>query len=80
MYVPENGFIGVNVPLTRACTGSLSTRTTHPHLMGLLAQATATIRVHNPIVNPLPAAHQGGGPDRLPQPGLLRQLVPIVRR
>ncbi len=30
IYVPENGFISLNVPLTPLRTGSLSTRTTHP--------------------------------------------------
>lgn len=33
LHVPENGFISLNVPLTRLRAGSLSTRTTHPIFM-----------------------------------------------
>ncbi len=33
LLVPENGFISLNVPLTPPRSGSLSTRTTHPHLI-----------------------------------------------
>lgn len=36
LFVPENGLISINPPLTRRRIGSLSTRTTHPHFMGLL--------------------------------------------
>ena len=52
LYVPENGFIGINVPLTRARAGSLSTRTTHPHFFRLLGDALTAAGVTNPIVNP----------------------------
>lgn len=33
LYVPENGFIALNAPLTRRRLGSHSTRTTHPHFL-----------------------------------------------
>ncbi|MEF3309401.1 hypothetical protein PV433_10855 [Paenibacillus sp. GYB004] len=35
-YVPENGLISLNVPLTHTRTSSLSTRTTQPHFMSTL--------------------------------------------
>lgn len=38
LYVCENGFISINPPLTGARLGSLSTRTTHPVVLGLLQQ------------------------------------------
>lgn len=38
LVVPENGFISINVPLTPARLGSFSTKTTHPHLIGLFQQ------------------------------------------
>jgi hypothetical protein len=72
----ENGFIGVNVPLTRARAGSLSTRTTHPHFMGLLSQASTTIGVHNPVVNPYRLQTKGEVLAGSRNPSLLRQLVP----
>lgn len=36
LVIPENGFISLNVPLTRPRLGSLSTRTTHPHVIALM--------------------------------------------
>lgn len=52
VFVPENGWIGLNVPLTRARTGSASTRTTHPHLMTLLSESCRRSGIDNPIINP----------------------------
>ena len=40
LFIPENGFIGINVPLTEARNGSLSTRTTHPYFMSALGDAS----------------------------------------
>lgn len=77
VYVPENGFIGVNVPLTRARAGSLSTRTTHPHFMRLLSQATTTIGVQNPVRNPYRLQTKGEILAGSRNPSLLRQLVPL---
>jgi 7-cyano-7-deazaguanine synthase in queuosine biosynthesis len=77
VYVPENGFIGVNVPLTRARAGSLSTRTTHPHFMHLLSQATTTIGVDNPVVNPYRLQTKGEILAESRNPGLLRKLAPL---
>jgi hypothetical protein len=33
LFVPENGFIALNAPLTRRRVGTHSTRTTHPHFL-----------------------------------------------
>jgi 7-cyano-7-deazaguanine synthase in queuosine biosynthesis len=52
VYLPENGYIAVNVPLTRARNGSSSTRTTHPHYLKLLSDAASTVGVSNPLINP----------------------------
>ena len=38
LHVPENGLIAINPPLTLRRIGSLSTRTTHPHFLGLMQQ------------------------------------------
>jgi hypothetical protein len=35
LFVPENGLISLNVPLTESRTGSLSTKTTHPYFIRL---------------------------------------------
>jgi hypothetical protein len=52
LYVPENGFIGINVPLTAARSGSLSTRTTHPFFLDRLRDALDRLGVVNEIRNP----------------------------
>jgi len=52
LYIPENGFIGINVPLTAARSGSFSTRTTHPYFMGTLTSCIAGLGITNTIVNP----------------------------
>ena len=52
LYVCENGFISINPPLTGARLGSLSTRTTHPVVFGLLQKlldaAGLRVRMENP--------------------------------
>jgi 7-cyano-7-deazaguanine synthase in queuosine biosynthesis len=51
LYVPENGFIGINVPLSRARSGSLSTRTTHPYFLRCLGAALTALAIDNPLRN-----------------------------
>jgi len=45
LYVPENGLISLNVPLTPSRMGSLSTRTTHPHFMGIMRRVLQTVQI-----------------------------------
>lgn len=52
LYVPENGVISLNIPLTVHRSGSLSTRTTHPHFMGTLRQLLLNMGLPISIVNP----------------------------
>ena len=75
VYVPENGFIGVNVPLTRARSGSLSTRTTHPHFMALLGDLIAAVGVKIEIRNPYRLSTKGEMLAQSSNPRLLRALV-----
>jgi 7-cyano-7-deazaguanine synthase in queuosine biosynthesis len=68
LLIPENGFIGINVPLTRARTGSLSTRTTHPYFMEQFERSIRALGLTNPIVNPYRTMTKGemlaNSPDR----------------
>lgn len=52
LFIPENGFISLNIPLTPLRLGSLSTRTTHPyflkHLQALLSAAAINVQLVNP--------------------------------
>ena len=59
LYIPENGFIGINVPLTGARAGSLSTRTTHPHFMASFGACVELLGITNPIVNPFRSMTKG---------------------
>lgn len=77
VYVPENGFIGINVPLTRARVGSASTRTTHPHFMHQLATAGTTIGVSNPVINPYRLRTKGEMLAESRNTALLRRLAPL---
>ncbi|WP_196766672.1 adenine nucleotide alpha hydrolase family protein, partial [Mycobacterium avium] len=76
VYIPENGFIGINVPLTRARSGSYSTRTTHPQFMHLLRAAADAVGVSNPILNPFRLKTKGEILAGSRNPELLRSLAP----
>ena len=52
MFVPENGFISLNAPLTNRRIGSLSTRTTHPYFIGLIQDILDQIGFNISIKNP----------------------------
>lgn len=76
VYIPENGFIGINVPLTRARSGSFSTRTTHPHFIALLSDAAGAVGVTNPILNPFRLKTKGEILQETRNPALLKRLAP----
>ena len=52
LFVPENGFVSLNVPLTPLRIGSLSTRTTHPYwikgVQDTLDAGELRIKIRNP--------------------------------
>ncbi|MFI7640550.1 Qat anti-phage system QueC-like protein QatC [Nonomuraea sp. NPDC049400] len=77
VYVPENGFIGINVPLTRSRVGSASTRTTHPHFMHQLGTAATAIGVSNPMFNPYRLRTKGEMLAESRNTELLRRLAPL---
>ena len=52
LVVPENGFIAVNAPLSKRRVGSLSTRTTHPHLLRMMQNLFDGLRIPARIDNP----------------------------
>lgn len=51
VYIPENGFIGINVPLTDSRKGSCSTRTTHLFFIRKLNEILAQVGILNKIKN-----------------------------
>lgn len=52
LYVCENGFIGVNPPLTGSRLGSLSTRTTHPVVFALFQDLLKNMQIDVLLTNP----------------------------
>jgi 7-cyano-7-deazaguanine synthase in queuosine biosynthesis len=52
LYMFENGFIALNVPLTPSRRGSCSTRTMHPYFLYRLRAIIAALGITNPIINP----------------------------
>jgi 7-cyano-7-deazaguanine synthase in queuosine biosynthesis len=77
LYMPENGFIGINVPLVRSRAGSLSTRTTHPYFIAQLETALAAVGIANPIVNPFRLQTKGEALAGCHNGDLLTSLVDV---
>lgn len=59
VYIPENGLIGINVPLTDSRIGSCSTRTTHPYFINKFNGILNDIGVKNKILNPYALKSKG---------------------
>lgn len=52
IYVPENGFISINVALNSGRLGSLSTKTTHPVFLGLIQDIWTNLGINANIMKP----------------------------
>lgn len=52
LYIPENGLISLNAPLTPRRIGSLSTRTTHPHYIRSIQDIVSKLNLPITIINP----------------------------
>lgn len=52
LFVPENGLIALNPPMTPRRIGALSTRTTHPHFLGLFQQILDVVGLPVRVINP----------------------------
>ena len=75
LYVPENGFIALNVPLVGARLGSCSTRTTHPYFLAQLRTGLAAVGLANPIVNPFERLTKGETLNQCRNQLLLQRLA-----
>lgn len=59
VIVPENALIAINPPFTRRRTGSLSTRTTHPHFLTELSSIWTAAGINVRLRNPFDATTKG---------------------
>jgi hypothetical protein len=75
LVVPENGFIGINVPLIGSRVGSLSTRTTHPHFMTTLRRVLDRLGIENPIENPYRLKTKGEALESCADGAFLRNMA-----
>jgi 7-cyano-7-deazaguanine synthase in queuosine biosynthesis len=73
--MPENGYIGLNIPLEPSRLGACSTRTTHPHFLRLLADAFALVDGPE-ISNPYQLQTKGEVLHESRDAALLLQLAP----
>lgn len=76
LYVPENGLISLNVPLTPARSGTLSTRTTHPHFIGLYRELLAFVGLNTAVVTPYRFQTKGEMLAGATNPAVLRAVAP----
>lgn len=53
IFMPENGFIALNIPLTPSRGGSCSTRTMHPYFLTKISKVFDHLSIENKIINPL---------------------------
>jgi hypothetical protein len=59
LWVPENGFASLNLPLTPERRGALSTRTTHPRLLDELQAIATAVGINVAISNPFESMTKG---------------------
>jgi hypothetical protein len=77
LYMFENGFIALNVPLTPSRRSSCSTRTMHPYFLDRLMSIIAFLGIANPLVNPYALKTKGECVAECKNLELLAQLANI---
>ena len=76
--IPENGLISLNVPMTATRSGSLSTRTTHPHFIALFQSVLDGLGLKQPLRLPYRVRTKGEMMQECANPNLLRRLTPLT--
>ncbi|HEY9722196.1 MAG TPA: Qat anti-phage system QueC-like protein QatC [Oscillatoriaceae cyanobacterium] len=75
LFIPENGFISINAPLTPLRLGSLSTRTTHPVYLQRLQSLLDAAALRVDLVNPFRYMTKGEVLLNCPDPATLTRFV-----
>ncbi|NOV23412.1 hypothetical protein E5S69_07640 [Cupriavidus necator] len=75
VFVPENGFISLNVPLTPGRFGSFSTKTTHPVLLARLQAVWDAVGIPAQLVTPYSFSTKGELLENCADQALLQSLV-----
>jgi hypothetical protein len=75
IYVPENGLISINPPLTRRRIGSLSTRTTHPFFIASIGHVLDRVGLRPALRNPYGWHTKGEMLEGCLNPGLVERIA-----
>lgn len=75
VYVPENGFISLNVPLNAGRAGSLSTKTTHPVFLERLQRVWTALGIPAALIRPYAFKTKGELMDECLDKALFAELV-----
>ena len=75
LYMPENGFIAMNVPLTPSRFSSCSTRTMHPFFLAQLRGVLAKLGIKNEIINPFELKTKGECVSECANRNLLKTVI-----
>lgn len=76
-YMPENGFIAMNVPLTPSRVGACSTRTMHPYFLDKIREVMTGLGIGNRLINPLELKTKGEAVKECSNPKLLHSIVDL---
>ena len=77
LFIPENGWIALNPPLTLNRLGTYSTRTTHPYFLRELGDFWRQIGIAQKINNPYQDLTKGEMLAQCRNPSLLAKLAPL---
>lgn len=78
LYIPENGLISINPPLTPRRIGSLSTRTTHPYFLRKLNELFSNLSLPVELVNPYQYKTKGEMMIECKDQNLLKKVASIT--
>lgn len=75
LFIPENGLIAINPPLTNRRIGALSTRTTHPHYLSLIQNVLDLVGLPVQLHNPFAKKTKGEMIQKCLEPELLKVIA-----
>lgn len=75
LFVPENGLIAINPPLTNRRIGALSTRTTHPYYLNQIQKVMDVVGIDVELENPYAQMTKGEMMSGCAAPGQLAAMA-----
>jgi 7-cyano-7-deazaguanine synthase in queuosine biosynthesis len=78
LYVPENGWLCFNPPLTLNRLGPYSTRTTHPYFLEQLVAWWREVGISHRLLNPYQSLSKGEMLEQCRNRRLLKELYPLT--